>query len=70
MTNSSTSTDTPPDQPRHRFRHPRGLLAAIGFIFTSSAINYAFEGRCLKLFLINGGYPLISYSVIGILVAT
>ena len=25
--------------------------------------------RSLKLFLINGGYPLIAYSVIGILVA-
>ena len=47
-----------------------GLLAAIGFVFTSNAINYAFEGRSLKLFLINGGYPLISYSVIGILLAT
>ena len=47
-----------------------GLLAAIGFIFTSNAINYAFEGRSLTLFLINGGYPLVSYSVIGILLAT
>ena len=47
-----------------------GLLAAIGFIFTSNAINYSFEGRSLKLFLINGGYPLISYSAIGILLAT
>ena len=47
-----------------------GLLAAIGFVFTSNAINYAFEGRSLKLFLINGGYPLISYSVIGTLLAT
>ncbi len=46
-----------------------GLLAAIGFIFTSNAINYAFEGRSLRLFLINGGYPLISYSVIGILLS-
>ena len=44
-----------------------GVLAAVGFIFTSNAINYAFEGRSLKLFLINGGYPLISYSVIGLL---
>ena len=47
-----------------------GLLAAIGFIFTSNAINYAFEARSLKLFLINGGYPLVSYSAIGILLAT
>ena len=47
-----------------------GLLAAVGFIFTSNAINYAFEGRSLKLFLINSGYPLISYSVIGVLLGT
>ena len=44
-----------------------GVLAAVGFVFTSNAINYSFEGRSLKLFLINGGYPLISYSVIGLL---
>ena len=47
-----------------------GVLAAVGFIFTSNTINYAFEGRSLKLFIINGGYPLISYSVIGILLST
>ena len=46
-----------------------GLLAAVGFIFTSNAINYAFEGRSLKLFAINCGYPLISYSVIGVLLS-
>ena len=46
-----------------------GLLAAVGFIFTSNTINYAFEGRSLKLFAINCGYPLISYSVIGILLS-
>ena len=47
-----------------------GVLAAVGFIFTSNAINYAFEGRSLRLFVINSGYPLVSYSVIGILLAT
>ncbi|MCY3851717.1 MAG: DUF1761 domain-containing protein [Acidimicrobiaceae bacterium] len=47
-----------------------GVLAAVGFIFTSNAINYAFEGRSLRLFAINGGYPLISYSAIGILLAS
>ncbi|MCQ3814652.1 MAG: DUF1761 domain-containing protein [Acidimicrobiia bacterium] len=47
-----------------------GILAAVGFIFTSNAINYAFEGRGLRLFAINCGYPLISYSVIGIVLAT
>lgn len=47
-----------------------GALTAIAFIFTSNATNYAFEARSLRLFLINCGYPLISYSVIGALLAT
>ena len=46
-----------------------GLLASIGFILTSYATTYSFEGRSLKLFLINSGYPLISYALIGILLA-
>ena len=46
-----------------------GLLASVAFIVTSYATTYSFEGRGLKVFLINIGYPLISYSVIGILLA-
>ena len=44
-----------------------GLLVAVGFIATSYATTYSFEGRSPCLFLINIGYPLISYAVIGIL---
>ena len=46
-----------------------GLLASVGFILTSYATTYSFEGRSLKLFLINSGYPVISYALIGILLA-
>lgn len=46
-----------------------GLLAAIGFIATSYATTYSFEGRSLKIFLINTGYPVISYAIIGVLLA-
>ena len=46
-----------------------GVLAAVGFIATSYATTYSFEGRSLKLFLINSGYPLISYAIIGVLLA-
>ena len=46
-----------------------GLLASVGFILTSYATTYSFEGRSLKLFLINSGYPLISYALIGVLLA-
>ena len=46
-----------------------GLLAAIGFIATSYATTYSFEGRGLKILLINIGYPVISYAIIGVLLA-
>ena len=46
-----------------------GVLAAVGFIATSYATTYSFESRSLKLFLINSGYPLISYAIIGVLLA-
>jgi hypothetical protein len=42
-----------------------GLLVGVGFIVTA----YSFEGRSLRLFLINIGYPLISYAIIGVLLA-
>ena len=46
-----------------------GLLAAGGFIVTSYATTYSFENRSFRLFLISSGYPLISYAVIGIILA-
>ena len=46
-----------------------GVLAAVGFVLTSHGVNYAFEGRSLKLLTINFGYPLISYALIGLLLA-
>ena len=46
-----------------------GVLAAVGFIATSYATTYSFESRSLKLFLINTGYPVISYAIIGVLLA-
>ena len=46
-----------------------GLLVATGFILAANGTNYAFEGRGLKLFLINGGYPLISHGASGLLLA-
>ena len=46
-----------------------GLLAAIGFIATSYATTYSFEDRSVRLFLINSGYPVISYASIGVMLA-
>ena len=46
-----------------------GLLVSIGAIATSYATTYSFESRSLRLFLINSGYPVLSYAIIGILLA-
>ena len=47
-----------------------GLLVSVGAIFTSYATTYSFESRTLRLLLINTGYPLVSYAIIGILLAS
>ncbi len=44
-----------------------GLLAGLGFVATAMAANYVFEARPLKLYLINGGYPVIMAAVLGAL---
>ena len=46
-----------------------GLLVAIGFVATSYATTYSFEDRSVRLFLINTGYPVISYAIIGVMLA-
>ena len=46
-----------------------GLLVAVGAVVTAYATTYSFESRSLRLFLINSGYPLISYAIIGLLLA-
>ena len=45
-----------------------GLAAGVGFVMTTSAANYVFEDRPLKLYLINSGYPVVSFTLIGLLV--
>ena len=45
-----------------------GLMAGIGFTAMSMGSNYTFEDRGIKLYLINAGYPLLSYTGIGLLV--
>ncbi|MYH41323.1 MAG: DUF1761 domain-containing protein [Chloroflexi bacterium] len=42
-----------------------GLLAAVAFIMTTNAMNYAFEGKSLLLYGINNGYHLLAFAVIG-----
>ena len=45
-----------------------GLAAGMGFVATTSATNYIFESRPLKLYLINAGYPVVSFTLIGLLI--
>ncbi|MBN1158044.1 MAG: DUF1761 domain-containing protein [Bacteroidales bacterium] len=42
-----------------------GALAGIGWVAASTGINYLYESKSLKLFLINGGYQAVSFMVMG-----
>ena len=42
-----------------------GALAGIGWVAASLGVLYLFEGRSLKLFLINAGYQAVTYIVAG-----
>jgi hypothetical protein len=44
-----------------------GVLAGFGIAAMSFAINYAFAGRSLKLWLIDGGYHTLQFAVYGII---
>ena len=46
-----------------------GLVAGIGLVAASQAPNYSFEGRSLRLFLINLGYSVVGFPIIGVLLA-
>ena len=46
-----------------------GLVAGIGLVAASQAPNYSFEGRPLSLFLINLGYSVVGFAIIGVLLA-
>ena len=52
----------------------QSLIAAVAFGFavgscwvaTSFGVNYLFEGKSLRLFFINGGYVIVQYTVMGL----
>ncbi|HEX7259375.1 MAG TPA: DUF1761 domain-containing protein [Candidatus Saccharimonadia bacterium] len=46
-----------------------GLTAWLGFVATTHGVNYIFEGRSLNLFNINVGYSLVSFFLMGGLIA-
>lgn len=44
-----------------------GLCAGLTWVTASFGINYLFERRPLKLFLINGGYHTLQFTLIGLI---
>jgi hypothetical protein len=44
-----------------------GALVGAGFVATSFGINYAFAQRSLKLWLIDGGYHLLQFTLYGLI---
>ena len=44
-----------------------GFAAGLGWVATSYGITYLFEHRSLKLFLINGGYHTVQFTLIGLI---
>ncbi len=40
---------------------------ALGFIVTAFGVNYLFAGKSLKLFAIDAGYWIVTYSLMGVI---
>lgn len=45
-----------------------GGLAGVGWVSLSLGVIYLFEGKSLKLWLINGGYCMLSFIVMGAII--
>jgi hypothetical protein len=46
-----------------------GFAAGLSWVAASFGINYLFERKSLVLFLINGGYDTVQFTVIGLVLA-
>lgn len=53
--------------PAPDFGAATGFSAGLCWVAGSFGINYLFEQRSLKLFLINGGYHTLQYTLIGLI---
>jgi hypothetical protein len=51
--------------PRFSFALGAGLAAGIGWVATSFGINYLFEKKSFKLWLVNAGYHVAQFAAIG-----
>ena len=45
-----------------------GLAAGFGWVALAFGINYMFEGRSFKLWLINAGYNTVIFAVMGLII--
>lgn len=52
-------------KPAFGFATAAGLAAGLCWVAGSFGINYLFEQRSMRLFLINGGYHTLQYTLIG-----
>lgn len=55
----------PAPELEYAVRH--GVLAGLGIVAMSFGINYAFAGRSLKLWLIDGGYHTMQFALYGMI---
>jgi hypothetical protein len=51
--------------PGVKFGAAAGFAAGLFWVAASVGVNHLFEGRSLKLFLINGGYNVAMFTVMG-----
>ena len=45
-----------------------GLAAGIGWVAMAFGVNYLFERRSIKLYLINAGYNVITFGLMGVII--
>jgi len=45
-----------------------GLSVGLGWVACSLGVTYLFEGKSLKLFLINAGYHVVSFLLMGLII--
>lgn len=55
--------------PSMRWSIKLSLAVGVGWIATAIGTNYLFEGSSMRLFLINGGYHVVRFVLVGIVFA-
>jgi hypothetical protein len=53
-----------------KFGMTAGALAGIGWVATAIGVNYLFERRSFRLWLINAGYMVVSFTLMGLILGT